>query len=265
VVIFHVASSTSTSHRIRLRRLLLLAFIARSLDRPLRIFFAPHPLTACCCSKVGAFASRFRRASRSATLLCRTAVLHRLLAWIERRMPRPPRAAAAAAVLAAALPGAIPYHRLIDTSAESDNLALLPLWWLQETIGRTGHDPGRGRRGAARSGSSSLHLAALRARPACARPALFAFATSGSNGSITAFPRRRWERSIKHHAPSATGSTPAVGRDADVAFVFSGKDPTHHPDTLWGNEFYQPSIGPVYDLRQPSMEALLRRKVHAEG
>ena len=34
-----------------------------------------------------------------------------LLAWIERGMPRPPRAAAVAAVVAAALPGALPYHR----------------------------------------------------------------------------------------------------------------------------------------------------------
>jgi hypothetical protein len=48
----------------------------------------------------------------------------------------------------------------------------------------------------------------------------------------------------------------AVGRDADVAFVFSGKDPTHQPLTLWENEFYNRSIGPVYDLKQPSTSSL---------
>jgi hypothetical protein len=53
----------------------------------------------------------------------------------------------------------------------------------------------------------------------------------------------------------------AVGRNADVAFVFSGRDRTHHPDTLWENEFYNRSIGPVYDLRQPSMGGLPETKV----
>ena len=52
-----------------------------------------------------------------------------------------------------------------------------------------------------------------------------------------------------------------MGRNADVAFVFSGKDPTHHPNTLWENEFFNRSIGPVYDLRQPSMGGLPETKV----
>ena len=52
-----------------------------------------------------------------------------------------------------------------------------------------------------------------------------------------------------------------VGRDADVAFVYSGRDPTHHPDTLWENEFFNRSIGPVYDLRQPSMGGLPETQV----
>jgi hypothetical protein len=48
----------------------------------------------------------------------------------------------------------------------------------------------------------------------------------------------------------------AVGRNADVAFVFSGQNPTEQPLTLWEPEFYNRSIGPVYDLRQPSMGGL---------
>src|SRR5262249_28296004 len=42
--------------------------------------------------------------------------------------------AAVCAVVAAALPGALPYHQLIGTSAEAGTLALLPLWWLQEAL-----------------------------------------------------------------------------------------------------------------------------------
>ena len=38
------------------------------------------------------------------------------------------------ALVAAALPGVLPFDRLIDTSAESDTLAILPLWWLQEHL-----------------------------------------------------------------------------------------------------------------------------------
>ena len=45
-------------------------------------------------------------------------------------------------------------------------------------------------------------------------------------------------------APRRDWVDAAVGRNADVAFVFSGKDKTHHPDTLWENEFYNRSIGP---------------------
>src|SRR5206468_3597121 len=57
-----------------------------------------------------------------------------LVAWIERGLPRPTRAVAVCAVVAAALPGMLPFHHLISVSAESDTLALLPLWWLQEGV-----------------------------------------------------------------------------------------------------------------------------------
>jgi hypothetical protein len=46
-----------------------------------------------------------------------------------------------------------------------------------------------------------------------------------------------------------------------VAFVFSGKDKRNQPLTLWENEFFNRSIGPVYDLRQPSMGDLPETKV----
>ena len=53
-----------------------------------------------------------------------------LLLWIRRGAPRPLPALAAAGVVAVALPGFIPYERLIGVSATSDTLALLPLWWV---------------------------------------------------------------------------------------------------------------------------------------
>ena len=54
----------------------------------------------------------------------------------------------------------------------------------------------------------------------------------------------------------------AVGRNADVAFVFSGAHPTEQPLPLWENEFFNRSVGPVYDLRRRSMGDLPETKVH---
>jgi hypothetical protein len=62
-------------------------------------------------------------------------------------------------------------------------------------------------------------------------------------------------------APRRDWVDAAVGRNADVAFVYSGKDPTQQPLTLWENEFYNRSIGPVYDLRGASMGGLAETHV----
>jgi hypothetical protein len=56
-----------------------------------------------------------------------------------------------------------------------------------------------------------------------------------------------------------------VGRDGDVAFLYSGKDPTQQPLTLWENEFFNRSVGTVYDLRQASMGELPEHRVTERG
>jgi len=55
-----------------------------------------------------------------------------LLVWIERGLPRGTVWATAAIIVAAALPGALPYSSLIGLNAISDTIALLPLGWLVE-------------------------------------------------------------------------------------------------------------------------------------
>ena len=264
-VIFHVAELDLYLGIAPFAALLLLAFIARSLDRPLRIFLAAAlPLTAWLLLEVGAFASALSPRIQERNLFYVAPLFFiALLAWIERGMPRPPRAAATAAVLAAALPGAIPYHRLIDTSAESDTLALLPLWWLQETIVGLDTIPVVVVAAAAAIG---LLFFSISPRYALVLPAVvllwFAFATERIERFDHGFPKASVGALYQGiTAPRRDWIDAAVGRDADVAFVFSGKDPTHHPDTLWENEFYNRSIGPVYDLRQPSMGGLPETKV----
>ena len=58
-----------------------------------------------------------------------------LLVWIDQGLPRPALATGVGAVLAAALPGVIPYERLIGVPSQSDTLMLLPLWRVHERFG----------------------------------------------------------------------------------------------------------------------------------
>jgi glycosyltransferase involved in cell wall biosynthesis len=244
---------------------LLLTIMGRSLDRPLRIFLAAAlPLIAWLLFEVSAFASAISPRVQERNLFYVAPLFFvALLAWIERGMPRPARAAAIAVVLAAALPGALPYHRLIDTSAESDTLALLPLWWLQETIVGIDTIPVVVVVVAAAIGVLFLSLSP---RYALVLPAVvllwFAFATERierfDHGFVKASVGALYQGIT---VPKRDWVDAAVGRNADVAFVYSGKDPTQQPLTLWENEFYNRSIGPVYDLRGPSMGGLAETHV----
>jgi hypothetical protein len=259
-LLYHVAELDLYLGIVPFAALVLLTFVGRSLDRPLRIFLAAAlPLTAWLLLEVGAFASALSpRIQERNVFYVAPLFLIALLAWIERGMPRPPRATAVAAVLAAALPGALPYHRLIDVPAESDTLALLPLWWLQETVVGPDTIPIVV---AAVAAAIGVLFFSISPRYALALPAVvllwFAFATERIERFDHGFPKASIGALYQGiTAPRRDWVDAAVGRNADVAFVFSGKDATHHPDTLWENEFYNRSIGPVYDLRQPSMGGL---------
>ena len=186
-----------------------------------------------------------------------------LLAWIERGMPRPRRPATAAALVAAALPGALPYHSLISESAKSDTLALMPLWWLQESVLSTATIP-------VVVVLASLALGAafafLTPRWALALPLAVAVWFVLATERIMDFDHgfhRSSEGALFEGISTGVREwvDEAVGRDADVAFVFSGKDPTQQPLTLWENEFFNRSIGRVYDLRRPSMGELPEHRV----
>jgi Dolichyl-phosphate-mannose-protein mannosyltransferase len=171
-----------------------------------------------------------------------------LVAWIDRGLPRG-RPAAVAAAVAAALPGAIPFAGLINGNATSDTLAFLPWWTLQDTVITLDQVAS-----VAVLCSIGLALLFLLVTPrwALALPALLLayfgttvwaaetndhggvrHASVGSlYGGIT-LPDREW---VDH----------AVGSDADVAFVWTG---ARDKNTLWQNEFFNRSVGRVYDLR----------------
>ncbi len=99
---------------------------ARHLDRRLRVFAAVTvSLSAWLVLEVAVFASRYSlRVEERNLFYVAPLFLVALLAWIERGQPRPPRAAVAAAGVAAALPGALPFAHLLNITAESDTLRL---------------------------------------------------------------------------------------------------------------------------------------------
>ena len=237
--------------------LLLLAVTARGLDRAARIFVAASvSLSVWLVLQVSAFASALPvppRVEERNMFYVAPLFLTALLVWIERGLPRPARAAAVCAALAAALPGVIPYERLIDAPAESDELALLPLWWLQEHL----------------ITMSEVVLVVVLTSVVLAGafllvPSRWAYALPGLVLAWLVFTNERVEN-FNHGFPKASigaryqGIKVAnrdwvdrvVGRDANVAFLWSGGD-RNAPLRLWENEFFNRSVGRVYDLHGPS-------------
>jgi hypothetical protein len=265
-LLYHVSELDLYLGVIPFAALLLLTTLGRSLDRPLRVFLAATlPLTAWLLLEVAAFASALSpRVEERNMFYVAPLFLIALLAWIQRGMPRPARAAAIAAVLAAALPGALPYHQLIDTSAEADTLALLPLWWLQEAV----VSPSTiGVVVVLAAAALGLVFLTLSPRYALVLPALvllwFAFATERIERFDHGFPKASVGALYQGMTTSRRDwIDAAVGRDESVAFVYSGRDPTQQPLPLWENEFWNRSVGPVYDLRQPSMGGLPETRIH---
>ncbi len=245
--------------------LVLLAVLGRTLDRPLRVLLAASlPLIVWLLLEVSAFASALSpRVQERNLFYVAPLFLIALLAWIERGLPRPARATAAAILVAAALPGVLPYHRLIDASAESDTLALLPLWWLQERLVALNTVSVVVVVAAAAIG---LLFLAVSPRYALVLPAVvlawFAFSTERIERFDHGFPKASVGALYQGiTAPRRDWVDAAAGRSANVAFVYSGSRPTEQPLTLWENEFFNRSVGPVFDLRQESMGGLPETKV----
>jgi glycosyltransferase involved in cell wall biosynthesis len=259
-LLFHVAELDLYLAVVPFAVMLLLAGIARTLDRPLRIFLAAAlPITAWLVLEVATFASAWSsRVQERNMAYVAPLFLIALLAWIERGMPRPRRATVAAAVIAAGLPGALPFGTLIAESAKSDTLALMPLWWLEETILSVATIPVVVVLAAV---ALAAAFALLSPRWALALPLAvavwFVFATERIMDFDHGFHRSS-EGALFQGITTGTRDwvDRTVGRDADVAFVFSGRNPHDQPLTLWENEFFNRSVGRVYDLKQPSMGEL---------
>jgi len=165
-----------------------------------------------------------------------------LLVWIERGLPRGTVWATAAIILAAALPGALPYSSLIGLNAISDTIALLPLGWLVEQ-GLGLDDVGL----VVVFVCAALGLLFLFVprRYALVLPALVLVYFAVSQAAIQAKYQHESLESLFGGIvnPNRDWIDRAVGSGAKVAVVWTG-----HTDkfTIWENEFFNRSVGPVY-------------------
>jgi glycosyltransferase involved in cell wall biosynthesis len=247
-VAYHVAALDLALWVTPFAALIVLVANARHLDRALRVYCAAAlPLVVFLTVEVGVFASTWsgRIEERNLFYLAPLLIIA-LLAWIERGQPRPARAAVAAAGVAAALPGILPFLRLMNINAQSDTPFLLPWWYLGDRVA--------GRENVALLAVVvSVGLGAaflwLPRRYAPVLPVLVAVGFF-----VTWLPLQLWTHSFPRLSSAAystgIGNVPkswidqAVGRDADVTIVWTGENPYRG----WENEFWNRSIRHAYDL-----------------
>jgi hypothetical protein len=215
------------------------AFVAASL-----------PLTAWLVAEVAAFASQpsvDRIEERNMFYVAPFALVALVGFASDSVVLRRRRPLVVAAAAAGVLPFFIPYGRLIAPPAVSDTFALLPWWWLQDHVLHL--DQVKWVVLAAAVAAAAVFVFLPR-RFALVLPALvgaYFLATSfvvenGRHGLHKATLASLWA-GIRVDHPDWIDR--AVGGDAHVAAIWTGKLSVY---SIWENEFFNRSLGTVYDL-----------------
>ena len=252
-LLYHVAELDLYLAVAPLAATIVLVARARRADPALQAFLAATiALTAWLTVEVAAFASLPSVARIEERNLFYVAPLFviGLLAWVERASPRPRLLAAGAALVAGVLPAAIPYERFIGLATASDTLALTLWWRLQDNL----IDLSEVRLvvlvgGLAVGALWLLVPERLTATLPAVVAAWFLAVQVTSQDAVHGF---RYQSANALFGGIGAGEVDwvdrAVGRDADVAAVWTGKVDRH---VIWENEFFNRSIGRVYRLREP--------------
>jgi hypothetical protein len=178
-------------------------------------------------------------------------------------VPRPVLATGAAAVAAAALPGVIPFSSLINVPAVSDTLSLIPWWWLQD------------RWISMQTVSTVVVLCSIAAgllflvvprRFALVLPVLVLAYFAFEQHPIETGPHSVRQASlgslfVGDANPNRDWIDRAVGHDANVLALWSG---TTSAFTIWENEFFNRSVGQIYDLNGPLPGGLPEKFAHLD-
>jgi glycosyltransferase involved in cell wall biosynthesis len=263
-VVLHVAELDLYLWVLPFAALIVLVANARHLDAPLRRFAAAAAaLSVWLVLEVGVFASRYSlRIEERNLFYLAPLLLLALFAWIERGQPRPPRAAVAAAGLAAALPGAIPFLGLLNITAQSDTLGLQPWWYVGDALA------GRGSVSVVVVLVSLALGAAFLWLPRRWAPVLPVLVAAGF--VFTWLPLELWTHAFPRLGASAYAQgissgkrgwiDRAVGSDDRVGVIWAGGNDL----AVWENEFWNRSVARVYDLGTPMPGGMPSTRVHVE-
>ncbi len=249
--LYHVAELDLSLGVLPFAALLVLALGMRTLPRPEKVFVAATvTISFWLVLEVAAFASEqsFRVEERNMFYVA-PLFLIALLVWIERGLPRGTVPATAAIIVAAALPGALPYASFIGLNAISDTIALIPLGWLVEQ-GLRLDDVGLVVVFVC-AGAGLLFLLIPR-RYAMVLPVLVLVYFAVSQASIQAKHQHQSLESLF----GGISSPPLhldwidrkVGSGAKVAVVWTGNTDKF---TIWENEIFNRSLGTVYTTGPP--------------
>lgn len=244
--LYHVAELDLSLGILPFAALIVLAGLGGRLPYPARVFVAAAvPLAFWLVLEVAAFASvESLRIEERNMFYVAPLFLIALLVWIDQGLPRPPGLVAAAAIVAAVLPGVLPYHTLINLNAVSDTLAILPVWSLHPSPFTLDELPAVVMLGSA---AAALVLYFCPRRYALALPALvllyFVASYKPVEGKHRAAALGALFAGITN--PHRDWIDRAVGRDADVVAIWSGNT---ERQVIWENEIFNRSVGTVYDL-----------------
>jgi hypothetical protein len=163
-------------------------------------------------------------------------------------VPRRRRAVAAAGIVAGVLPVAIPYDRLITTTAVSDTFALLPWWWVNDHW--LSLEQIRWGALAASVVAAAAFLLVPRRFALALTPLVAAYfvltaavVENGRHGIRQASLGKLWA-GIRNTPPNWIDR--AVGPHASVAILRTGAT---SDETVWENEFFNRSVRTVYHAR----------------
>ena len=234
---------------------LVLLTVARQLSTRRRIFIAiVAPLMFWLLLEVATVARlpAFDRIEERYTFYLAPLLLIAALVWIAERAPRPVLATGFAATLAALLPASIPVERLVNgPGVVSDTLALVPWWTLHDSF-------------AVDFGQIEIMILIVAlaivcifvfipVRLALVLPFLVFVSFAVVQWQIDGGPHGAGALSTAALAAGTGGEESdwidlAVGTDAQVTVVWTGKTSLY---TVWENEFFNRSVGVVYNLTTP--------------
>jgi len=191
------------------------------------------------------------------------------LLWLQRGLPRPPaRITLLIGVSAGGLLAILPYTDLLngrEWGTSSSSVALVPWAILRQLTGTS----------LAVYGAMFVGAACLVYAFSCSKNRRSLLLLVAVNFAVVNLFAQAGNSGVSHRALQAgigaqverSWVDKAVGKDGDVAAVWSGVGDRGWKGwyTIWENEFFNASIGRVYDLREPMRYELPSVQLHSRG